>query len=130
MYTVLLVIHVVITLALIGVILFQRSSTDGLGLSGGGNSVMSGRTQANLLTRTTGILAGAFLFTSLALGYLVKHERGGFASELEARPAAASGATTTAPAPGTMPALDGKNPAPLKPAAPAVPDAPKVPTGE
>ncbi len=115
MYTVLLVLHVMITLALIGIILFQRSSTDGLGLSGGGNSVMSGRAQANLLTRATGILAGAFLISSLVLGYLVKTERGGFADAIESSAKTAPASIEGAPANGTG------TPAETKEKAPAVP---------
>ena len=69
MYTVLLVIHVLVTLALIGVILIQRSSGDGL-VMGGGNQFMSGRATANLMTRTTAILATVFIGLSLILGII------------------------------------------------------------
>ena len=74
MYTVLLVIHVIITLALIAIILLQRSSTDGLGGMGGGagGGLMSARGQANLLTRTTAILATFFIVNSLALSWLTQ----------------------------------------------------------
>lgn len=68
---ILLVIQVIIALAMICVILLQRSSSDGLsGLSGGssgGNSLISGRTSANLLTKTTSFLAIAFMANSLAM---------------------------------------------------------------
>jgi preprotein translocase subunit SecG len=59
MIKVLLLLHVFVTIALIGVVLIQRSEGGGLGLGGGqgmGN-FMSGRGTANLLTRTTAILA-------------------------------------------------------------------------
>ena len=75
-YTILLVVHVLIAFGLIGMILFQRSSEGGLGsLSGGGSNIMSGRAQANLLTRATAILATLFILTSLALGVMLKHDR-------------------------------------------------------
>lgn len=69
MYTVLLVIHTILVLFLIVMVLIQRSDGDGLsGLGGGGgNQFLTGRSQANLLTRTTAILAGAFMVTSLVL---------------------------------------------------------------
>lgn len=74
MQTIILVIHVLLALGLIGVVLMQRSEGGGLGIGGGGASgglgLMSGRTTANLLTRTTAILAGAFMFTSILLAVL------------------------------------------------------------
>lgn len=73
MYTVLLVIHSIIVLFLIVMILIQRTDSDGMGgLSGsaGGNQFMTGRSAANLMTRTTAILAGVFMFTSLVLAVI------------------------------------------------------------
>lgn len=71
MYTVLLVIHTIVVLFMIALILIQRSDADGMGLSGGGgNQFLSGRSQANLLTRTTAILAAIFLTSSLALAIM------------------------------------------------------------
>lgn len=74
MQTVLIVVHLLIVLALIGVVLLQRSE-GGLGLGGGGGGggvggFLSGRGQANALTRATGILAALFFLTSLTLGIL------------------------------------------------------------
>jgi preprotein translocase subunit SecG len=74
MIKVLLVLHVFVTIALIGVVLIQRSEGGGLGLGGGqgmGN-FMSGRGTANLLTRTTAILGTAFFVLSLSLALLYK----------------------------------------------------------
>lgn len=69
LYTVLLVIHSIIVLFLIMMVLIQRTDSDGMGGlgGGGGNQFMTGRATANLLTRTTAILAAAFMVTSLAL---------------------------------------------------------------
>jgi preprotein translocase subunit SecG len=72
MYTVLLVIHTIIVLFLIMMVLVQRSDSDGLGGlgGGGGNQFLTGRGAANLMTRTTAILAGAFFLTSLTLAVI------------------------------------------------------------
>jgi len=71
---VLLIVHLFVTLALIGVVLIQRSEGGGLGIgsSQGMGSFMSGRGTANLLTRTTAILATAFFLLSIGLGLLYK----------------------------------------------------------
>lgn len=72
METVLLVVQVLICIALIVVVLIQRSDTDGFGLgSGSGANLLSGRGTANLLTRTTAILAGLFMVNSLLLSVIV-----------------------------------------------------------
>lgn len=69
--TVILVIHLVLVIALIGVVLLQRSE-GGLGLGGGGgvSGFMTGRGSANALTRATAFLAAAFFVTSLTLTIL------------------------------------------------------------
>lgn len=74
MQTVLIVIHLMIVLALVGVVLIQRSEGGGLGI-GGGSGFMSARGTANALTRTTAILATLFFLTSLGLGILTRYER-------------------------------------------------------
>lgn len=76
MQTFLIVVHLLIVLALIAVVLLQRSE-GGLGLGGGGSGgvsgFMTGRGQANALTRATAILAALFFTTSMALAYLAHH---------------------------------------------------------
>jgi len=72
---VLLAIHILIVLALIGVVLMQRSEGGGLGIGGGGagggmGGFLTGRGAANLLTRTTAILAAGFMVTSILLTIL------------------------------------------------------------
>ncbi len=76
MQTVLIIIHLLIVLALIGVVLLQRSE-GGLGLGGGGgvSGFMTGRGQANALTRATAILAAAFFTTSMILAVLAYRGR-------------------------------------------------------
>jgi preprotein translocase subunit SecG len=74
MQTVLLVIHLLLTCAMIGVILIQRSE-GGMGLGGGTmGGLMTTRGSANLLTHVTAILAGCFLATSLSLAILASHQ--------------------------------------------------------
>jgi len=73
MIPVILTIHTLIVLALIGVVLLQRSEGGALGMgSGGGGGFMTGRGAANALTRTTSILAALFFATSLGLAIFAK----------------------------------------------------------
>lgn len=103
MTTVLLIIHLFVTMALIGVVLIQRSEGGGLGIgsSQGMGSFMGGRGTANLLTRTTAILATAFFGLSLALALMNRGTTGAGKSLLDT---------------------------PAAPAAPAAPAGPSVPT--
>lgn len=75
MHTILIVIHLLIVIALVGVVLVQRSEGGGLGI-GGGSGFMTARGAANTLTRATAILAGLFFITSLALGILARYGAG------------------------------------------------------
>jgi preprotein translocase subunit SecG len=113
MTTVLLIIHLFVTLALIGVVLIQRSEGGGLGIgtSQGMGSFMSGRGTANLLTRTTAILATVFMALSLTLALMNRGTTGIGRSLLEGPPPAA------APGPAT-PATAPEPPAPKGPAVP------------
>ena len=75
MNNVLLVIHLLVALAMIGVVLLQRSEGGGLGIGGGSGGggmggFLTGRGTANLLTRATAVLATAFMVTSLTLSIL------------------------------------------------------------
>ncbi|TIN04216.1 MAG: preprotein translocase subunit SecG [Mesorhizobium sp.] len=72
METVLIVVHLMVVLALVGVVLLQRSEGGGLGI-GGGSGFMTARGAANALTRATAILAAAFFVTSLALSILARY---------------------------------------------------------
>jgi preprotein translocase subunit SecG len=141
MTTVLLIIHLFVTIALIGVVLIQRSEGGGLGIgsSQGMGSFMSGRGTANLLTRTTAILATIFMALSLTLALLNRGTMsvGGGHSILDSGPPPAS---STAPPSGAFPVggapagmgQAGGTPAAgsaaAPPAAPAQPPGPAVPT--
>ena len=72
MEAVVLIVHLLIAVSLIGVVLVQKSEGGGLGIGGGGGAggMMSARGTANLLTRTTAVLAGAFMLTSLVLAIM------------------------------------------------------------
>lgn len=71
MQEVVLVVHLLITLALIGVVLVQKSEGGGLGIGGGTmGGFMTARGSANLLTRVTAILAAIFFCTSMILAIM------------------------------------------------------------
>lgn len=111
MQTVLLVIHVILAAAMIGVILIQRSEGGGLGMGRSDSGLMTARGQANLLTRTTAILATLFFLTSIALAILASHS---------SAPKSLFNGQTPASAPSSAPA-------PVAPAAPGAPAAPSAP---
>ncbi len=115
---VLRVLHLFVTLAMIGVVLIQRSEGGGLGIgsSQGMGAFMSGRGTANLLTRTTAILGTLFFGISLALA-MINRGTGGAGRDLLANPVPPASTSTLTP-PVT------KAPAP----APAAPQTPRVPT--
>jgi|SRR5579862_3982947 len=107
MINVILVVHLLIAVALVGVILLQRSEGGALGIGGGtGGGLMSGRAAGNLLTRSTAILAAIFFVTSLGLA-LLANEHSKPSSLMNQEPA-----STSQPA------------EPAKPAAPQEPTAP------
>ena len=90
MQTVVIVIHLMIVAVLIGSVLLQKSEGGGLGM-GGGAGFMSSRGTANLLSRTTAILAGLFFLTSMALAWIAGVDR---------KPASILGAPATQSQPG------------------------------
>jgi len=126
MATVILVIHLMIAAALVGIVLLQKSEGGALGIGGGGGGggFLTGRGTANALTRATAGLAAAFFVTSLTLTILAQSgttRRSVF--DTPAAPAASDKAGTPAQpaAPGRGGVLDqlegGQSRAPL----PAVP---------
>jgi preprotein translocase subunit SecG len=134
MQHVVIVIHLMLVLALIGVVMLQRSEGGGLGIGGGGG-FMTSRGTANILTRATAVLAGLFFVTSLVLSILAGMNRA---------PTSIIQGGTSAPAtqaPGNAPPLgsgsggllkqlqQGAPGAPSAPVAPRVPAAPAAPSG-
>lgn len=96
MENVILVIHLFLALAIIGLVLLQRSEGGGLGIGGGGGGLgglASPQGTANILTKATTFCAAAFFCTSLILGVLASkasRERLGLAEALEAANAPAA----------------------------------------
>jgi preprotein translocase subunit SecG len=129
MENVVLTIHLIIALALIGIVLLQRSEGGALGMGGGGTGSMAARSQATGLTKLTWLLAVCFIITSLTLTILATRGTGAgsvvdnVATE-EPAPATDAPATpgltgdllppSSADAPATAPRAD-------EPAAPAAP---------
>src|SRR6516164_4256406 len=74
MQTVIILIHLMIVLAMIGVVLLQKSEGGGLGIGSTGG-FLSSRGTANVLTRTTAALAALFFATSLLLSILAGWDR-------------------------------------------------------
>ena len=117
MLQVVLVIHLMIAVALIAVVLMQKSEGGALGIGGGGMSnFMTGRGTANVLTRTTAILAACFMLTSVLLVVLPRLGT--------QAPSIIPESTTTLPLPLPTPT------APAAPAKPATPSGPTVPSGQ
>jgi preprotein translocase subunit SecG len=124
METFVLVVHLIIALALIGVVLLQRSEGGALGIGGGGGggggSLFTARGAGNALTRTTAYLAVAFFCTSIALTVIATHRGGGSVIDNVAPPAATGNQQAPAEGSGT----GGSVLPQLAPAAPAQPQVP------
>ncbi len=132
MQTVLIVIHLMVVIALVALVLLQRSEGGALGVGGGGG-FMTGRGQANVLTRATAILAALFFATSLGLTLLANLNRSSKSILEDVTPPASTSTPAGMPA-GKGNLLDelkkmeeqrGQQPAPQVPEAPAVPEAPR-----
>ncbi len=109
---VLIVLHVVVALAIIGLVLLQhgKGADMGSGFGGGASGSLFGATgSANFLSRTTAVLATLFFLLSLALAYVATHRTADDASVVDRVPAKAK------------PAGEAQKPAaePQKPAVPA-----------
>lgn len=117
MQTILIVIHLMVVVALVGVVLLQRSEGGGLGI-GGGSGFMTARGASNTLTRTTAILAALFFATSLGLSLLARYGANPIdildnvpGQEQPAPPAGEGG--------GVLDQLGGETPAPAQPQVPS-----------
>lgn len=76
MENVVLIVHLLLSLGLIGIVLMQRSEGGGLGMGGGGGA-MSGRSAATALGKLTWILAVCFICTSMTLTILAAQKASG-----------------------------------------------------
>ncbi|HUZ74802.1 MAG TPA: preprotein translocase subunit SecG [Stellaceae bacterium] len=139
MLAVVLTVHLLLAVSLIGVVLLQKSEGGALGMGGGGMSgFMTGRSTANLLTRTTAVLAALFFATSIALAVLAARQR---ASHSVIDLPAQTAPTPAKPAPAPSPAKPAQAPSPaepgqappihiqLPPNLPGAPAAPAAPAG-
>lgn len=122
MQTVLIVFHLMVVIALVGTVLLQRSEGGALGVGGGGG-FMTGRGQANALTRATAILAALFFATSLGLTLLANYSRAP-KSIIDTAPSATHQPVAPA-APGTTPLDQLKKLEEQKQQTPAAPEVPK-----
>ena len=120
MENVVLTIHLLLALALVGVVLLQRSEGGGLGLGGGGGGgVMSGRSAASALSKVTWILAIAFIITSLSLTVIAARKSSG-ASVIDRLGTQSTTGAATTPA---LPDADALLPPDPEDTAPLVPSA-------
>ncbi len=108
MESVLLVIHLFLALAIIGLVLLQRSEGGGLGIGGGSGGLgglASPEGTANLLTRATAFCAAGFFCTSLLLGILAGRSAQpvGLMDAIENAPAAIEAPVETPAAPPEVP---------------------------
>lgn len=144
METVLLVIHMLLALAIIGLVLIQRSEGGGLGIGGGGGGLgnfATPRSTANALTRATALCAAGFFVTSLILGIMAgTHTRSqgiletyGIKAETPAAPdetavpVAPASSTASSPAPQDKTAPKTATPAPETPPKALSPEKPRTP---
>ena len=120
MEPVVLVIHLILALAIIGLVLLQRSEGGGLGIGGGGlGGLSTPKGTADALTRATAICAGLFFCTSLILGIMAGTNSQGRISLMEQIKQEAPAAT--APAPDAAAAEGAAPSAPVQPEPPAAP---------
>ena len=123
MQTVIIVIHLMIVATLIATVLLQKSEGGGLGM-GGGAGFMSSRGTANLLTRTTAVLAFLFFATSLGLNWLASYYRKPSSIVLPTSQPQAPGGAPSSGGGGILDSLKKSDEQPSQPA-PSTPQAPR-----
>ena len=117
MMSVLIVIHLLVVIALVGVVLLQRSEGGALG-TGGGGGFMTGRGQANALSRATAILGALFFVSALLMSIIAGWSRAGSSIIEDTSPSTKS--STQKPAePNLLDQLKGGGPAAPAPVAPS-----------
>ena len=121
MASVVLIIHLIIALALVGLVLLQRSEGGALGIGGGGGGggMFTGRGAANVLTRATAVLAGIFFLTSIGLTILARQGNAPTSVFQDAQPSA-TGEQPAGDAPGDtkLPQLPSLSTQPAEPQVP------------
>jgi preprotein translocase subunit SecG len=138
METVFIVIHLMVIVAMIALVLLQRSEGGALGIGGGGG-FMASRGQGNILTRSTGILAVAFFGTSIVLSVLARLNAPPSAILDEVPAATAPAETVPGSGQGILDQLEGMSQPDQAPAPgasgdgaaiPSAPSEPQVPTSQ
>jgi preprotein translocase subunit SecG len=133
MQTLLIVIHLMIVCAMVGVVLLQKSEGGGLGIGGGGG-FMSSRGTANVLTRATAVLAAGFFATSLVLSILAGWHRNptSILQPGSSAPAAPGSAPPLSPGGGggLLDQLRQQEKAPANPALAPAPSGPQAPQSQ
>jgi len=130
MQTVIILIHLMIVIAMVGLVLLQKSEGGGLGM-GGGAGFLSSRGTANVLTRTTAILAALFFATSLVLSIIAGFDRKPRSIlDNSGTPAAPSAPGAPGTGGGVLDRLRGGPPQQQAPAAPQTPSGPQVPRSQ
>jgi preprotein translocase subunit SecG len=109
LFSLLLTIHILVALAIIGLVLMQHGKGADMGAafgSGASGSLFGATGSANFLSRTTGVLAAVFFATSLSLAYVASHKPKTTGSVMQetvqsqpvSQPAAAAGESPAVPA--------------------------------
>lgn len=113
LFTVVLTVHILVALAIIGLVLMQHGKGADMGAAFGGGSsgsLFGASGSANFLSRTTGVLAAVFFATSLTMAYIASNQpktSGSVMQEaVKSQPAPATGETAGAPADGASKAKD------------------------
>ena len=130
-FTIVIALHVLIALAIIGLVLLQhgKGADMGSGFGGGSSGSLFGATgSANFLSRTTAVLATVFFLTSLGLAYFASNRpkttggiMEGVRSEQPVKPAPAPAAAPNAE-PGKAAQGDGASPPSAESKAKGVPN--------
>ena len=119
---VIIVLHVLVAIAIIGLVLLQhgKGADMGSGFGGGASSSLFGATgSANFLSRATAVLATLFFILSLVLAYIATNaprESGSVVDRIQQqqKPAAAEKKEGAPVAPGTTPDASSQKPAPAE----------------
>jgi preprotein translocase subunit SecG len=108
MYQIILVIHILLSLSIIGLVLIQRGkgAEMGAGFGGGASQTLFGSGgSGSFLTRSTAILATLFFISCLALSYVAVHMGQGPADYLPEVPAETAGIIPAETPAATVPAI-------------------------
>jgi preprotein translocase subunit SecG len=122
MQTILIVFHLLLSLAIVGLVLMQHGKGADAGAafgSGASATVFGARGSANFLSRATGVLAALFFVTSLVLAYFSmqqQEQRGLMESEAVATPAAGAEQPVVPEVPAPVPVPESDVPAAPMPA--------------